>query len=61
VHGHDYLSTGAGDLKAAKRSLRRKFNQGMRETPVSRPGRLLCVTIRDGTGAEFLLGRTCHA
>jgi hypothetical protein len=52
----DALSTGITNTAAAKRDLRRKFNLGMPQTPVSRSGRQFYVTIRDGARVGFLLG-----
>lgn len=51
-----YLGTGIGDLTAAKRYLRRTYNQGLPEPVVSRPGARFYVSIRTGRRVGFLLG-----
>ena len=51
-----YLGTGIADLGAAKRYLRRKFNQGPAEPVVSRPGARFYVTARSGRRTVYLLG-----
>lgn len=42
--------------RQVRRELRRRFNQGMPQTPVSRPGARFYVTIRCGARVGFLLG-----
>lgn len=52
----DYLGTGIGNLDAAKRYLRRKFNLGQSEPIIRRPGARFYVTVRSGRKVGFLLG-----
>lgn len=52
----NFLGTGIRDLPAAKRYLRRKWNLGLPEPIVSRPGALFYVTARSGGRVMFLLG-----
>lgn len=51
-----YLGTGIGDLDAAKKYLRRKFNQGMPEPIQTRPGARFYVTAKLGSKTAPLLG-----
>jgi hypothetical protein len=51
-----YLGTGIGNLEAAKRYLRRKFNQGLPEPVASRPGARFYVSMRRGRRSCLLLG-----
>lgn len=54
--GRGYLGTGIRDLKAAKRYLRRKWNQGPPEPVIRRPGCRFYVTAKCGGKAYALLG-----
>ncbi len=52
----DCLGTGIADLDAAKRYLRRRWNQGPPESVATRPGARFYVTLRQGRKTALLLG-----
>ncbi|HEX5119837.1 MAG TPA: hypothetical protein VFW65_32020 [Pseudonocardiaceae bacterium] len=52
----DFLGTGIANLDAAKRYLRRKFNEGQRDPIMSRPGALFYVSAHQGRRTALVLG-----